>query len=72
MRTVIITIGLAVLIVSPAAAQSFDPSLGSGNIAHPYSVRPQYPGGDYGSPSLRGTYLYGGPRHHRTIRRHPR
>jgi hypothetical protein len=70
--TVVATLGLAVLIASPAAAQSFDPSVGTGNIVRPYDARPQYPTGVDGSGSLRGTYLYAGPRYHRKIRRHAR
>jgi hypothetical protein len=76
MRTIIATLvailGFAVLIVSPAAAQSYDPSVGTGNIAHPYDARPQYPTGVDGSGSSRGTYLYAGPRQHRKVRRHLR
>ena len=47
MRTLAIAVGLAAAIVSPALAQSFDPSLGSGNIIST-TVEP---GGIYVSPA---------------------
>jgi len=73
MRTVIATIGLAVVIASPAAAQAYDPSVGTGNIApRHYDAQPQYPTGVNGSGSLRGAYLYTGPRYHRKTRQHTR
>jgi hypothetical protein len=43
MRMFVAAAALATLIASPAAAQSYHSSVGSGNIAHPYSATPYAP-----------------------------
>jgi len=71
MRILVAVIGLVVLIGSPVAAQSFDPSVGTGNVARPYFAQPQNPTG-FGNGSLRGAYLYASPRRHHRANRHRR
>ena len=53
----ITALALATLIVSPALAQSYEPEVGSGNIAHPYFAQPVPPGvylGNRFAPARRG------------------
>jgi len=48
MKKPMTALALATLIVSPALAQSYEPEIGSGNIAHPYFAQPVPSGIDLG------------------------
>ena len=53
----ITALALATLIVSPALAQSYEPEIGSGNIAHPHFAQPFPPDvylGNRFAPARRG------------------
>lgn len=66
MRMFVAAAALATLIASPAAAQSYHSSVGSGNIAHPYSATPVAPIVQQRAAAPRGVarqgrlYLYSG------------
>ena len=57
MKKAITALALATLIVSPALAQSYEPEIGSGNIAHPHFAQPFPPDvylGNRFAPARRG------------------
>ncbi len=60
MSKIVAALAIATVIASPAFAQSFDPSVGSGNIARsPYRSSPSVPNGNaqqaYAQESARAT-----------------
>ena len=73
MKLLLTALALSTLVAAPAVAQSYDPDLGSGNIAPGFSSRggvPRFRSGAYAAAPDAYAWAPGrvGHRHHRVIR----